>query len=100
MLYQNPIFCLQAFHRELSQAALFAFINDIAELVQKVTEIKCLINGDGLVLWYFANKINAQERTESALNCALKLLWNGYQYRKNCIPNFFLGPSQHKPASK
>ncbi|VDO12716.1 unnamed protein product [Rodentolepis nana] len=53
-----------------------AFINDIAELVQTVAGIKCLLYANDLVLWYSAPKKNAQERTESALNCALKLLAN------------------------
>ncbi|VDO11525.1 unnamed protein product, partial [Rodentolepis nana] len=52
------------------------FINDIAESVQTVTGIKCLLYADDLALWYSAFKKNAQERTESALNGALKLLAN------------------------
>ncbi|VDO10598.1 unnamed protein product [Rodentolepis nana] len=45
--------------RELSQAALFSMsssmlIIDIAELVQTVTGVKCLLYADDLVLWYFA----------------------------------------------
>ncbi|VDN99960.1 unnamed protein product [Rodentolepis nana] len=52
------------------------FINDIAELVQTVTGIKCLLYADDLVLWYSAPKKNAKKRTESALNSALKLLAN------------------------
>ncbi|VDN98721.1 unnamed protein product, partial [Rodentolepis nana] len=50
--------------------------HDIAELVQAVTGIECLLNADDLVQWYSAPKKNAQERTESALNCGLKLLAN------------------------
>ncbi|VDO01649.1 unnamed protein product [Rodentolepis nana] len=68
MLYQNPIFYKRAFHRELSQAALNAFINAIAELVQTVTDIECLLYADDLVPWYSSPKKNAQERSESALN--------------------------------
>ncbi|VDO16152.1 unnamed protein product [Rodentolepis nana] len=52
------------------------FINDTVELVQTVTGIKGLLDADDLVLWYSASKKNARERTESALNCALKLLAN------------------------
>ncbi|VDO03815.1 unnamed protein product [Rodentolepis nana] len=79
--------------RELSQAALFSMSSSI---VQTVTGIKCLLYA--AVLWYSTPKknaqesygipplrktlrrtnceINAQERTESALNCKLKLLAN------------------------
>ncbi|VDO15252.1 unnamed protein product [Rodentolepis nana] len=61
----------------LTSCTLFnVFINDIAELVQTVTGIKCLLYADDLVLWYSASKENAKERTESALNCGLKLLAN------------------------
>ncbi|VDO10902.1 unnamed protein product [Rodentolepis nana] len=80
----------------VTNCSLFnVFINDIAELGQKVTDIKCLLYADDLVLikcllyaddlmiwyygipgllyaddlvlWYSASKKNAQERTESAL---------------------------------
>ncbi|VDN96994.1 unnamed protein product [Rodentolepis nana] len=64
-------------HGAVTSCTLFnVFINDIAELVQTVAGIKCLLYADDLVLWYSAPKKNAQERTESALNCALKQLAN------------------------
>ncbi|VDO15826.1 unnamed protein product, partial [Rodentolepis nana] len=69
MLYQNPIFYKQVFHRELSQAALFSISSSItAELAQTVTGIKCLLYADDLVLWYSAPLISA-----------LKLLANWYK---------------------
>ncbi|VDO12164.1 unnamed protein product [Rodentolepis nana] len=91
MLYQNPIFYKQVLNAlsksNLLQTGLLqgaatigtffnVVINDIAELVQAVTGIKCLIYADDLVLWYSASKNNAPEKKESALNCALKLLAN------------------------
>nr|CDS26300.1 RNA directed DNA polymerase from mobile element [Hymenolepis microstoma] len=61
----------------VTSCSLFdVFINDIAELVQTVTGVEFLLYADDLVLWYSAPKKNAQKRTESALNYALKLLAN------------------------
>ncbi|VDN97777.1 unnamed protein product [Rodentolepis nana] len=55
----NLIFYKQAYHQELSKAALFnVFIIEIAELVQTVTGIKCLLYADDLVLWYSAPRRN------------------------------------------
>nr|CUU99818.1 hypothetical transcript [Hymenolepis microstoma] len=51
-------------------------INDIAELVQTVKEVKCLLYADDLVLWYSAPKKDPQKRTEIALNYAPKILSN------------------------
>ncbi|VDO13391.1 unnamed protein product [Rodentolepis nana] len=59
------------------------FINDIAELEQTVTGVKCLLYADDPVLWYSAPMKNALDRTESALNCALKLL--AYWYKDTTI---------------
>ncbi|VDO01482.1 unnamed protein product [Rodentolepis nana] len=88
---------IQAFHRELSQAALFfpqgavttctlfnvdrelsqaALFSMSSSIVQTVTGIKCLLYAYDLILWYSDPKKNAQERMESALNSALKLLAN------------------------
>ncbi|VDO01628.1 unnamed protein product [Rodentolepis nana] len=51
--------------RAVTSCTLFnVFINDIAELVQTVTGIKCLLYADDHVLWYSAPKKNPQERTE------------------------------------
>ncbi|VDN99132.1 unnamed protein product [Rodentolepis nana] len=64
---------------DVTSCTLFnVFINDIAKLVQTVTGIKCLLYADVLVLWYSAPKKNAQKRTESAINYALKLLANWF----------------------
>ncbi|VDN98406.1 unnamed protein product [Rodentolepis nana] len=63
MLYQNPIFFQQTFHKEPSQGALFfnLFINNIAESVRSVTTIKCLSYADYLVLWHSAPNKRSEE---------------------------------------
>nr|CDS33105.1 reverse transcriptase [Hymenolepis microstoma] len=84
----------------ITSCSLFnVFIDGMAELVQTVMDVKCILYADDFVLWYFALK-NAQKRTEIALTISklVRQQWHGYQHIEKCIPNIFIDPPQHKSA--
>lgn len=63
--------------RAVTSCSLFNIISDIAELIQTVTGVKCLLYAGNLnLLWYSVPKKDAQKRMESVLNNPLKPLAN------------------------
>ncbi|VDO00799.1 unnamed protein product [Rodentolepis nana] len=113
LLYGNALSQFNLLQTGLPQGAVTSstlfnvLFNDIAELVQTVTGIKCLLYADDLVQWYSAPKKNAQERTDSALKGALKLLanWcdnNGMVINtaKNAFQTFSLARHSIKPLQR
>uniref|UniRef100_A0A0R3TX41 Tick transposon n=1 Tax=Rodentolepis nana TaxID=102285 RepID=A0A0R3TX41_RODNA len=90
---------LQAFHRELSQAALF--------FPQGAVTTCTLFNVDRelsqAALFSMSSSIYKQSRASSTYFMQTILFyvrqqWNGYQHHENCIPNIFTGPPLHKSA--
>nr|CUU99453.1 hypothetical transcript [Hymenolepis microstoma] len=79
----NRTFYIQAYHRELSQSALFPTSSSMTWLNWYE---QCLLYADDLVLWHSAPKKNIQKRMEIALTYALKRLANWW-YNNGMVIN-------------